>query len=254
MRCGGTTWWLALLAASLRSASALGLLSRLDRVPVAAGQPGVPNCTVHWHTQSLDHFDFTEQRTFQQRVFVNDVFWQRGTGPILFYCGNEANVELYVNATGLMWERARELHALLVFAEHRYYGQTQPFGTESAANASVLRWLTMEQALADYADVIYSLKDKLNASAAPVVAVGGSYGGMLAAWLRMHYPAAVTGAIAASAPVLAFDGMGRSGRWAASGVWRSNGYWQVVTADASVAKGSAAGYASQYYLRKQVSW
>ena len=41
-----------------------------------------------------------------------------------FYCGNEANVELYVNATGLMWEHAEKAGAVLVFAEHRYYGET----------------------------------------------------------------------------------------------------------------------------------
>jgi hypothetical protein len=35
----------------------------------------------------------------------------------------------YVNHTGLMYELAPDFGALLIFAEHRYFGQTQPFGT-----------------------------------------------------------------------------------------------------------------------------
>ena len=61
-----------------------------------AANPGVPNCTVQWHTQALDHFNFAEARTFKQRVLRHDGFYRPG-GPILFYTGNEANVELYVN-------------------------------------------------------------------------------------------------------------------------------------------------------------
>ena len=151
------------------------------------------NCSVSWHTQPLDHFSYLETRTFQQRVFTYDKHWRRpqaGTsaGPILFYCGNEASVDLYVNATGWMWERAEAFGALLVWAEHRYYGKTQPFGTASGANASTLRWLTLEQALADYATLIHALKVERGAPASTkVIALGGSYGGMLAAWLRMHF-------------------------------------------------------------------
>jgi lysosomal Pro-X carboxypeptidase len=213
--------------------ASLGLLARLGRVPA---HPGVPNVTLHHFEQPLDHFDFGERRQWLQRYFTFDTHWVPG-GSILFYCGNEANVELYVNATGLMWERAAELGALLVFAEHRYYGESRPLGAASTANASTLRWLTMEQALADYATLIYALKAMaatrhgVAAMSVPVVALGGSYGGMLAAWLRFHYPNAVVGALAASAPVLAFDGIDDPTK-----PFDGNAYWRVVTADAADAK------------------
>lgn len=59
-------------------------------------------------------------------------------------------------------------------------------------------YLTSPQALADFVDVINFLKyDKLklqrNKDDVPVIAFGGSYGGMLAAWMRMIHPAVIHG-------------------------------------------------------------
>ena len=115
---GGVLSWplfLLMMGCFILSAGAVGPLSRLAAFAGERGQPGVPNCTMIWHEQIVDHFDFhqptTGNLTFKQRVFYYDRYWKPG-GPIFFYTGNEANVELYVNATGLMWENAESFGAL----------------------------------------------------------------------------------------------------------------------------------------------
>ena len=200
--------------------------------------PTSADCKELWFTQTLDHFNTNTSGTYQERYFVNDTFFNKnggGGGPILFYVGNEADVTLYVNATGLMWEHAEELGALLVFAEHRYYGASLVPGQ---GEDSGLSYLSHEQALADYAALVRHLRDTyLGASpSTPVIAVGGSYGGMLASWGRMKYPATFNGAIAGSAPILAFDGdTGEAAKHPGP-----ESYWAVVTRDATAEYGGAA--------------
>uniref|UniRef100_A0A158P993 Lysosomal Pro-X carboxypeptidase n=1 Tax=Angiostrongylus cantonensis TaxID=6313 RepID=A0A158P993_ANGCA len=143
----------------------------------------------------------------------NNTFYKQG-GPIFFYTGNEGDIEGFASATGMMWDLAPMFHAAIIFAEHRFYGTSLPFGNLSFSSIENLGFLTSEQALADFAALIYELKTPNNAWSysypknTPVIAFGGSYGGMLSAWFRIKYPHLVNGAWASSAPLIYFRGGG----------------------------------------------
>lgn len=150
----------------------------------------------------MDHFTFTTNATFRLRYLYNGAFWQEG-GPIFFYPGNEGSIDLFVEGTGFLWESAQRFGALVVFAEHRYYGESLPFGELSFIALEYLGYLTSAQAIADYVGLLDYLQNESRLPC-PVIAFGGSYGGILAAWMRYKYPAMVYGAIASSAPIWQF--------------------------------------------------
>ena len=189
-------------------------------------------CEERWVSMALDHFGRARgpggEDAFRQRYFVCDGLWrgrdQDAPGVVFFYTGNEADVELYKNSTGQMYEMGAELGARLVFAEHRYYGQSKPFGESTKDH---MQFLSSAQALADYATL---LDGRGLGGGAPVVAWGGSYGGMLATWFRQKYPHLVDGALAGSAPIAAFAGLAPR--------YDEGSFAAVVTRDASPAAGA----------------
>ena len=62
----------------------------------------------------------------------------------------------------------------------RYYGKTLPFG-DASFDLNNIAYLSVEQALADYAWFLVDLKQRFNLTDKnPVIAFGGSYGGILA--------------------------------------------------------------------------
>lgn len=159
-------------------------------------------------TTKIDHFSYRNDDTFQLRYVVGDEHWNRKGGPIFFYAGNEAPVEAFIYNTGIMWEWAPRFKAMVVFAEHRYYGKSLPFGRDTFKGPEYTAYLTSEQALADYADLLTWIKNNTpGASKSKVVSFGGSYGAMLSTWFRMKYPHIVTAALASSAPLRMFPGL-----------------------------------------------
>jgi pimeloyl-ACP methyl ester carboxylesterase len=203
----------------------LALVAAVTVPGVALGQsvhPTSANCTWKYIEQPLSHFEKSDNiGTYQQRLCVYDGYWTPSKSlPVFLYTGNESPVEEYVDNTGLLWNLASKYNALVVFAEHRYFGESIPTiqGTENCVS-----YLSSEEALADYATLSGVIRREWGGEGSPVIAFGGSYGGMLASWFRIKYPGAVDGAIAASAPVLGFpldncplDGSARVVSYAAS--------------------------------------
>ncbi|XP_021692132.2 uncharacterized protein LOC110673333 [Hevea brasiliensis] len=222
--------WLALLLLATVCASAvhprkLSRLGGLKRFPTR--EPSIdlaPEYEIHYYTQTLDHFNYKpgSYATFQQRYILNYKYWggANTSSPIIVYTGEEDDVTYDVD--GFILELAACFKALLLYIEHRYYGESMPFGSENQAfqNANTFGYLSSEQALADYAQVITNVKKNLSAESCPAIAVGGSYGGMLASWFRLKYPHIAIGALASSSPILYFDD-----------ITPQNGYHVIVTKD-----------------------
>ncbi|XP_038706140.1 lysosomal Pro-X carboxypeptidase-like isoform X2 [Tripterygium wilfordii] len=185
-----------------------------------------PEFVTFYYTQTLDHYSYRPEgyATFQQRYLLNNKYWggMNTSSPIFVYMGDEADIVEVASIAGFMVDLGKRFNGLLMYIEHRYYGESLPFGSKDKAfeSANNLGYFNSEQALADYAQLITDFKRNMTSGYRPFIAVGGSYGGMLASWFRLKYPHIVIGAVASSAPILYFDD-----------ITPQNGYHVVVTKD-----------------------
>jgi len=153
--------------------------------------------------QLINHFDVQDNRTYSQRYWVMDQFYDRKVGPVFLYiCGE-------YTCSGIPDERqypgvlAQKFNALVLVLEHRFYGASQPFGNDSWSIEN-LRYLTINLALADLAYFIQWSKDTQVygiTQNTPWITIGGSYPGALSGWFRYKYPHLTVGALASSAVV-----------------------------------------------------
>lgn len=163
-----------------------------------------PNVETYYLEQPLDHFNGLSKvlgKTYQQRYYVNKEFWSGPDSPVFLFIGGEGTLSDTSIALGEIVDLAKEHGALLVGAEHRFYGRSL---NDDGLQLEEMQYLSSQQALADLATFVQHIQDKYTVSPkAQWICFGGSYPGALSAWFRLKYPHLVHAAVASSAPVRA---------------------------------------------------
>jgi len=173
--------------------------------------------------QTIDHFSnqtSPNDQKWSQKILIDQSSWlgadKQGKyiittkynkiGPIIFLAGCEADIESLYLGQGFFNQIIKpEIGAFAIYAEHRYFGASMPFGVDSF-NLENLKYLTADQTIEDFATIIKYYKNQvLNCTDCPVITFGGSYCGQLAAWLRMRYPELVDAAVTSSASLRTYS-------------------------------------------------
>lgn len=156
-----------------------------------------------WFTQTLDHFNPQDNRTFQQRYYELIDNFVDPHGPIFLDICGEAECSGIFDSFYLAL--AEEVKAAYVSLEHRYYGKSIPGSDLSTQN---LAYLSTGQALYDLASFrdYYQkqINERFNLSEShdnPWIVLGGSYAGAMSAWFRVKFPHLVRGSISSSGVV-----------------------------------------------------
>lgn len=158
----------------------------------------VPIDHFHNDTRYAPHSD----DTFNLRYWFDAKHYRKG-GPVVVIAAGEtdATARLPFLSQGIVSQLAERYHGVGVILEHRYYGKSFPVGDLTAES---IRFLSTEQALADYAYFASNVQFPglehldLTAGQAPWIAYGGSYAGAFVSFLRKLYPDVYWGAVSSS--------------------------------------------------------
>jgi hypothetical protein len=83
--------------------------------------------TMSKYANKIDHFNYQDNRTYQQRYWVNDKYWtsEDEDGPFFLYLCGEWRCD--VPSSKYPFMLGASYGAKLLVLEHRYYGDSQPF-------------------------------------------------------------------------------------------------------------------------------
>jgi hypothetical protein len=158
----------------------------------------------HFHNET--HYEPHTNASFNLRYWFDASHYQPG-GPVFVMAGGEtdASALLPILSHGIFAQLMKTYHGVGLVLEHRYYGTSYPVDQITPES---LRFLTTEQAMADYAyfaehvtlpgmehvDITPQSKN----GSTPWIAYGVSYAGGFVSFLRKLYPDTFYGVISSS--------------------------------------------------------
>ncbi|KAI1474707.1 peptidase S28 [Daldinia eschscholtzii] len=182
-----------------------------DDVLAALADPAQPATGIAYFEQYTDHSN-PDFGVFNQTYWYNATFWNGPGSPIILFTPGEVAATGYMSyltdqtLAGLI---AKEVGGAVVLVEHRYWGNSTPFETQTTKN---LRFLNLDQSVADFvhfaqtAKLPFDTEGTSNASDSPWIWTGGSYSGALGAWVESLAPGTFWATHSSSGPVEAiFD-------------------------------------------------
>lgn len=150
----------------------------------------------------------TKPKTFAHRYYKISKYFKGPGSPILVILGGEDSLDLPMLYPFVHHGLAQKFGAFVLSPEHRFYGKSQPVNKHHATTDERIRYLTPDQALLDFLQLIQYTRQELGCSDdrtsrqyCPVVTFGGSYPGFLSSMLRFVYPDYIDIAYASGAPL-----------------------------------------------------
>ncbi|KAI1714120.1 serine carboxypeptidase s28 domain-containing protein [Ditylenchus destructor] len=151
------------------------------------------------YKQTLDNFDSSNKKTFDQRYFVNTQ-WNSTAVNVLYLEGESPASSSSVSDSNLPHVAlAKDLKATVYCLEHRFYGASQPFQANTRNN---LGFLSSRQAVEDIRNFVNAQNSATGQQNPKWIVVGASYAGALALWFRQKYPTLSAGVISSSPVVI----------------------------------------------------
>jgi len=93
-----------------------------------------------WFENPIDHFNYQDTRTYKQRFWQNDKYFDEEKGIVFLYICGEYTCSIRPDRLYPFMVGAQK-GAKLLALEHRYYGKSQPFDNWDTEN---LRYLDSE--------------------------------------------------------------------------------------------------------------